>query len=56
MATREIDAADLQKDDVLDDGTTVLDAYNAGGGRWIELSDGNTGMIRRGEARYRVRT
>lgn len=56
MAIREVDAVDLKKDDVLEDGTRVVDAYNCGAGRWIELSDGNTGMITRGEATYRVRT
>lgn len=61
MAIREVDAADLKAGDVLEDGTRVLDAYDIGNGtgdgfrgRWIELSDDNTGMIRRGEARYRV--
>lgn len=63
MPIREVDAVDLRKGDVLEDGTRVLDAYDVGDedgllarGRWIKFSDGNTGMIRRGEAKYRVRT
>lgn len=63
MSIREVDAVDLKKGDVLEDGTRVTSAYNIGDedgllmeGRWIEFSNGNTGMIRRGEAKYRVRT
>lgn len=63
MPIREVDAVDLKKGDVLEDGTRVLDAYNIGDedgllarGRWIKFSDGNEGMIMRGEAKYRVRT
>ncbi|MDP4501107.1 hypothetical protein [Nonomuraea turcica] len=62
MAIREVDAADLKAGDVLEDGTRVLDAYGIGDGdgfriqgRWIELSNGHSGMVTRGEARYRVR-
>ncbi|TMS00216.1 hypothetical protein [Nonomuraea basaltis] len=62
MAIREVDAADLKKGGVLEDGTRVVDAYDIGDedgllmrGRWIEFSDGNTGMVKRGEAKYRVR-